>query len=620
MARLVLNDKAFGTLGIVISEQLNLDVIAQSLSDVLNFNFTFDALDLTAVTRTNLEVTGSAAEFDTLTFDDLGILNPLVPITSFTNVSVGPDFIINHPNDGANPYVFDFDGSLGVGQFTAGNDSIRFEPGLSSFGFQSLTDDLEIRVNYPDGVRSVVVIGGEGGDSIRGADGDDVFFGNAGDDELNGQGGNDELFGDDGDDAVLGSRGDDQLLGGEGNDSLLGGTGSDDLYGGSGHDSLRGDAQANNEAAAGARDRLFGGSPADDPNPPPNDGNDFLRAGDSQDWMWGGTDRDSFYFITDFQTDDPSATEFPEQWDIVKDFTIGEDLIIFDVDDEALQLFGSDDLFEFYFYDIDADTAGQSDHLNPGDSVIEFYHDRGSDLGSGWADFRATEATVVDEFKQIRPDQVLIQVEQTAGQVLEDGTDPLQSGRVVQDLSWLPGESFLSGSYVVKYRPNRKQSSWEEQDEFHHVQLQANPDAAGILSGQDKFDLRSMSFNDTESAAIIFTQVDSGFTGTAAGPGFFQDEQGINRGVKIEWDDQYIGGDESEIVDALMVYVDANRDGEYTSDEDLAFLIYQPLDGDGLPFDGANDDGVFTAEDFYDPENGTGIFLFDGEQTDFWFA
>ncbi len=116
-----------------------------------------------------------------------------------------------------------------------------------------------------------------------------------------------------GDDSVIGSQGDDILAGNAGNDTLRGGGGKDILNGGDGSDSVR------------------GGS-----------GDDFLTGGAGIDTLTGGRDRDTFFFS---EGPFPSGIPAPgangiavlNQPDILTDFRIGEDNLLFDAGQFGLE-------------------------------------------------------------------------------------------------------------------------------------------------------------------------------------------------------------------------------------------------------------------------------------------
>jgi Ca2+-binding RTX toxin-like protein len=69
--------------------------------------------------------------------------------------------------------------------------------------------------------------GTAGNDTILGTPGNDLLFGKAGNDTLDGGDGNDRLFGGKGNDSLIGSNGNDVLNGSVGVDTLTGGAGAD---------------------------------------------------------------------------------------------------------------------------------------------------------------------------------------------------------------------------------------------------------------------------------------------------------------------------------------------------------------------------------------------------------
>ncbi|HUR86648.1 MAG TPA: MopE-related protein [Solirubrobacteraceae bacterium] len=153
------------------------------------------------------------------------------------------------------------------------------------------------------------VIGGGGGDTLRGNQGDNTLTGRGGDDLLVGGRGNDGLDGGPGDtdtvsyddraasegvtvsfngvgggageqdtlqnfERLSGGPGDDELIGSPARDVMGGAGGADTLSGGDGNDSLSGDAGS---------DRVFGGA-----------GSDELSGDDGSDRLDGGSDADGF--------------------------------------------------------------------------------------------------------------------------------------------------------------------------------------------------------------------------------------------------------------------------------------------------------------------------------------
>ncbi|MFQ5565264.1 MAG: calcium-binding protein [Paracoccaceae bacterium] len=77
-------------------------------------------------------------------------------------------------------------------------------------------------------------------DTLIGTDGDDAILGKGGNDILEGRGGNDLLIGGDGDDTLYGGDGYDKLYGGQGDDAHFGGAGDDYLQGNTGSDYMDG--------------------------------------------------------------------------------------------------------------------------------------------------------------------------------------------------------------------------------------------------------------------------------------------------------------------------------------------------------------------------------------------
>ena len=84
--------------------------------------------------------------------------------------------------------------------------------------------------------------------------GNDRILGGRQDDILDGEEGNDKIYGKDGDDKLIGGKGNDRLYGGSSDDKLIGGNGNDRLYGGSGDDVLVGGSGKNYLSGQGGRD------------------------------------------------------------------------------------------------------------------------------------------------------------------------------------------------------------------------------------------------------------------------------------------------------------------------------------------------------------------------------
>jgi hypothetical protein len=122
-----------------------------------------------------------------------------------------------------------------------GDDTIKGGAGSSTILAGAGDDKVEVRDgdNYVSGGSGRDYLrGGNGNDTLRGGRGDDVLYGLGGNDRLAGGRGNDYLDGGDGDDKLYGGPGNDILFGGRGADRIIGGAGDDRGYGGEGRDTV----------------------------------------------------------------------------------------------------------------------------------------------------------------------------------------------------------------------------------------------------------------------------------------------------------------------------------------------------------------------------------------------
>jgi hypothetical protein len=160
----------------------------------------------------------------------------------------------------------------------------------SGAGDDTVTVDPNVRVN-------VVILGGDGNDTITGGAGSDTILAGAGNDKVqagagdnyvSGGSGNDYLAGGRGNDTLRGGRGEDVLYGLGGNDRLAGGRGQDYLDGGDGDDRLYGGP--GNDILFGGRgaDRIIGGA-----------GDDRAFGGQGRDTVLGGSGNDTAYIQKD---------------------------------------------------------------------------------------------------------------------------------------------------------------------------------------------------------------------------------------------------------------------------------------------------------------------------------
>lgn len=150
-----------------------------------------------------------------------------------------------------NTDVIEFDKGISVEDliFTQNRDYglvIQYKKGNDVIYIEGITEENHstLAIKFADGkvldwvaIKSFVLQGGTGNDTILGFYENDIITGGLGNDRLNGRGGNDTLYGGEGNDTLEG-EGSDILYGGVGDDSLLASGGNSTLIGGEGNDYL----------------------------------------------------------------------------------------------------------------------------------------------------------------------------------------------------------------------------------------------------------------------------------------------------------------------------------------------------------------------------------------------
>lgn len=609
MAFLKLSDAAFGTLGLTISENLDLAQISQDLSELLGVPFQIDSLDLSDVTRTGLSLTGSGQPDSAIS---VGNLNSYQTVngTALNGFAILQLTAATIASDGT---TYDLlDGEL----FAVESETfLSYDSLMGTFDFSATgTAELDILVG------SVAPFDSPGGDfpysgyRIIGNAGDNIFYGN--DDFDPTYAGSNSYFAGAGDDVFVGALDTARFEGGEGSDIILGGVGEDELFG-----HLR-DAPAADPDAPYAYvadgDLLFGGDGFDYVDG--GVGNDHIYASAGLDTLVGGEGRDRFYFADNYDiptglgeevlvyTGPDVSNENDSGPDVVVDFNAAQDLLVFPVFDDSIDLqFAS--VFTFF------DTVDEFDQ-----PVVNFeVFDQSETLLASYI--------VEDQADAMGLENLLVQVEQSS-----DVTVGLLD-LTVEDLNT---ETDVPLSFEVVYR-SPGQSQGGNYDFFDNLQVDATVAPSSPLGGQDKFNLIDLGITDylleagsTEASDpgtrvavqdILFTFVgQEGFTYQTLGEGqdsvaenFFFDAEGeAFRGLRVE----YLPFDpQEEGQDAIAVYVDADGDGDFRPTSDLAFTV-DGVFGDFEP-------GQLTAADLYDDPlgdgAGTGIFLFDERQYDLWF-
>ncbi|MEQ8801834.1 MAG: hypothetical protein RLP45_07330, partial [Haliea sp.] len=294
MASLKLSDSAFGSVGLSITENLDLAALSASLTALLGQNYQFDSLDVSSVTveglpsfdpqlgadgliATGLGLSGSritVGGFDAF-FASFQLGDPL-SFTGFETLALTPQTIADVTQ--FTPSFTIFDGIID----DAFERSLTFDDTLLAFDFSALgTGPLEIRLQSvaPGDTDASPPFSGY---QITGNDGDTVIYGTSGL-EVSYFGSNTYLLGE-GNNAFFGGSDNAAVTGGSGRDLLFGGFGDDILLGGAGNDILFGGESFN-----------FGTSTLD-----AGAGNDILFGSSGNHELTGGTNGDRFVFANGY--------------------------------------------------------------------------------------------------------------------------------------------------------------------------------------------------------------------------------------------------------------------------------------------------------------------------------
>lgn len=669
MASLKLSDNAFGTLGLTITESIDLAAISSSLSQLLGMNYQLDSLDVSAVTRTGLTATGLLVEglplpASTLTVGGFANFDPqqtavnnfrTLRLTETTTQAEGAqDGIFYLDMDiqdgqlaGSNSLsfddqlqVFDFSG-IGVGNvaLTVSMNSIAaFDTGDIPFGgfevIGSANDDVFYGYNYFGDIQSPNYAGsntyrlGAGDDVFEGGednalldmgDGADLVFGGQGDIEAMLGAGNDGLLGGSGVVVVDAGDGDDivelnvevaadgnEVAGGLGNDLLVGAFSDDQLDGGDGDDVINGRSGNDSLFGGAGNDLLFGGFGSVSLNG--GAGNDTLYAGEGDSTLVGGAGSDRFVIA-----------ELETVWARM------------DVADPGLnQAFQLD-----FTGQVSAGTAVVSDFNAQEDLVVfglgeesisdpfaSFVLEGFSDGGNFFEFIEFFQQTsfgyiVEDTQGTMSWNNAILQVEQTQATALTQYLNNQAFVDSSQELS-------VDAAFEVRYH-RALESTWDNYDVFSGLSV-ARQGEAGPVNGQDKINLSLLGLSDSnldgtatgEVSDILFSLVDlqlqDGFSLSAVSevnteiPEFFLDPLAdLYRPVHVE----YLPGSQNDGFHTAMTYVDVDGDGSFHIDNDMVFLL------EDIQVPRFNADLVAT--DLYDAGNGSGIFVFDTAQESLWF-
>ncbi|CAK0780638.1 serralysin [Gammaproteobacteria bacterium] len=243
--------------------------------------------------------------------------------------------------------IYYVDNALDIAQ-DSGTDGVGDIVHVTSFLASGYTLGAGIDNGILDAqANNTALTGNTGNNILTGNASDNILSGGDGADTINGGGGNDTLYDGNGNDSVNGGDGNDWIIAGSGtgNDHYSGGAGIDTVnyiaalvalnlnlatgqvsgggigadtltlienaIGGGNNDILTGSTGANLLDGYTGNDRLSGG-----------DGNDTLIGGVGHDTLLGGSGRDSFDFNSLSELGTSSGN-----WDIISDFTRGQDKI-----------------------------------------------------------------------------------------------------------------------------------------------------------------------------------------------------------------------------------------------------------------------------------------------------
>ncbi len=627
MASLKLSNSAFGSVGFSLTENIDLAALSATLTTLLGRAYQLDSLDVSRVTQEGLPNFNPQLGTGGLTALGLGAAGSGITIGAFNVFSsaTGPgeplsfagfETLFLTPQTIAEvaeftPSFYIFEGGIS----DSFENSLSFDGALRTFDFSALGEGpLEV---YLDAMAPGDTAESPSGYTIIGNDGDTVLFGFLAPPSESGPpyyGSNTYILGE-GNNIFLGGDDNAQVTGGAGRDAVFGGFGADTLVGGAGNDVLFSGASI----GIGLGDSTLDGG----------EGDDRLYGGRGSHELTGGAGLDRFVFANDY--DIVVSAEGEEGFSVntgfgvsdgqsginrVMDFTPGEDLLAYSVTDLALAS-GS------LLFDVSEQTGNLGESLFQiaisfgQESETILIEDVSGDFGIGNFVFMVQQSTNLLEDRQYLDQSVFV---------------PSQ-------------EISFDGAFEVAYL-SANQSQGAGYDIFEGFSLQpfvfSGDEPPGPIGGQDKFDLSALGLTDflvAEGGAatreiggaggasslvagnevavedILFNNVEFDYLldrllqgSEEDTSGFFFDdrdpENPMYRAMHVEYSN--IDGEE------FIAYIDADRNGGFDLENDMAFFVR--LGGFGNP-------GLDAVTDLYNPlatGGGTGIFIFDESQYDFW--
>lgn len=610
MASLKLSDSAFGSVGLVIAPDLDLQSISDDLNALLGVPIFLNNLDVSGVTLTGLTAAGRISE-------GIPVAGSTLTVGGFANFEFGPNPSIAFFNTLAfTQQTILADGgeffSIGEGDIlSAVENSLRFDEWVNTFDFSATGSAfLEIFVDSvapfdsPDNApySGYRIVGNDGFNIINGkffdenlqyqggntyvmGAGTNVFFGFADNALVEGGTERDELFGGEGADTLLGGEGNDILFGGDNDDIVNGGAGNDLIYGSLGDDSLTGGA-----------------------------GMDRFVFANNYDIVTSVSGEGGFITVnTGFNV---SNGVDGVNINVLEDFTSGEDLVVFPV---------------------------QVDPQGQGSNGYRLLPETGPD-GENRLTFQILDGmfepleqfVIEDVSASLDTGGVLVRLEQVVELVSFQDLD----------LFFSPDENDagLVGAVSMEIAFTNEAQSSADNIKFFFGLSTLRETGSGFLGGQDKFDLTAFGLTefrldpdgsdsrlvlDGQGGSIEVTGVEEAVKGIlfsfvdpqqsesflydqlsqsgGSQPDFFYDlDAGVYRPVHVE----YMLGQGDDI----FVYVDTDRNGAYDYETDLAFRVSNVF---------SDSPGDLAAANLYSDSlgdgSGTGIFIFNEDQYALWF-
>lgn len=392
--------------------------------------------------------------------------------------------------------------------------------------------------------------------------------------------------------------------------------GFENITGSAAIDRLYGDGSSNAIDGAGGNDWIAG-----------RGGHGPQNEVGQADILVGGTGNDRFIYEaeSDSPTDITGNDYTNEGQDLIRDFENGDVLVFNTTDKGAVNSLAHDTVFTNGTATVDGDNT----------HAVTIQIDQN---GDGSLDTEAVnnikdhDYTIIDNSGSIDAGDVIFRVLQSSGQNIQHLDNEIGG---------------IDGQYEIVYTSASESSSIAQPDEFHSLEL--NTADNGIGNSADKIDLRVFDFgvfegNDDAGDGItsgddlnddgisdlvqdiIYSTPVTVYSSPDSVMNFFREgavSNGAHRAVHVQLE-AGSGTPGTDNGDDFRVFVDVNRDGNYSVNEDLVFDLVDVLDN-GTGFDATGAGYTAAKAAFYDDANAdaavnadNGIFIFNDAQYQLW--